>query len=46
MKAANEAGEELAQILYKLNTVDTYKMSNYLENAKDRDAPENQIIDI
>jgi len=46
INAANQAGEELAQILYKLNTVDTYKMSNYLEHAKDRDALENQIIDI
>ena len=46
IKAANDAGEELAQILYKLNTVDTYKMSNYLEHAKDRDALENKIIEI
>jgi PAS domain S-box-containing protein len=46
INAANEAGEELAQILYKLNTVETYKMSNYLHHAKDRDALENQIIDI
>jgi PAS domain S-box-containing protein len=46
LAATNQACEELAQILYRLNTIDVYKPQTYLENAQDKDAPENKIIEI
>jgi PAS domain S-box-containing protein len=46
LAATNQACEELAQILYRLNTIDVYKPQTYLENAQDKDAPENKILEI
>lgn len=46
LAATNQACEELAQILYRLNTIDVYRPQTYLENAQDKDAPENKIIEI
>lgn len=41
-----EAVESLGEVLHKLNSVNTYKTTQYLESPEGSDAPENRIIEI
>ena len=41
-----EAAETLGEILHKLNTVNEYKTTRYLEQPEGSDSPENRILEI
>lgn len=41
-----EAAELIAELLHKLNTVAEYRTTEYIEDAKDPDAPTNRILQI
>jgi PAS domain S-box-containing protein len=46
MRGSIEAAELLGEILHKLNTVNEYKTTQYLERPDGSDAPENRILEI
>jgi PAS domain S-box-containing protein len=46
MTTSITAAETLGEILHKLNTVNEYKTTQYLEKREGSDSPENRILDI
>ena len=46
VKSSIEAAETLGDILHRLNTVNEYKTTQYLERTEDEDSPDNRILDI
>lgn len=46
LDASLEAAESLGQILHKLNTVNEYKTTRYLDRAEGADSAENRILEI
>ena len=46
VKSSIEAAELLGEILHKLNTVNEYRTTQYLERSDGSDSPENRILEI
>ncbi|MDZ4199325.1 MAG: PAS domain S-box protein, partial [Kiritimatiellia bacterium] len=46
IQSTMEAGDRLTQILHRLNEVNEYRTSPYLESVRDTNAPENRLLEI